>query len=280
MKAAGGTAKVLGIVAGLIAFEALEAQPMWVIQALNNVRRAAQVASKAKHGAKIALALGKCHKALPETEIEKLARIAAKKNGLKEVGQILGEMNFVTRYGDEAGHLILQDTYLRIAVRNGHLSREVATSTLNHLRGTPGLTALLRKINSVNPSQVKGHLRELEIALSTKKRGFETISLGQKFADGLKGGDTDLDVFVRRGRVNFAIESKAYSGAVPDSMARADAKSLAAFCKDVKDTIPVFCFENEPGAFTKAFLKRNNIKCLWGDPEAIAAKLDLLSSIN
>ena len=280
MKTAVGIGKVFGIAAGLIALGALEAQPVWVVQALNNVRRAAQVASKAKHGAKIALVLGKCHRALPEAEIEKLARIAAKKNGLKEVGEILGKMNFVTKYGDEAGHLILQDTYLRIAVRNGHLSHGMASSTLKHLGGTPGLTTLLRKINSVNPSQVKGHLRELEIALSTKKRGFETISLGQKFADGLKGGDTDLDVFVRRGKINFAIESKAYSGPVPGEMARADAKSLAVFCKDVKNTMPVFCFENEPNLHTKAFLKSNNIRCLWGTPEEIAAKLDVLSSIH
>lgn len=256
------------------------AQPVWVIQTLNNVRRAAKAATFAKTGVQGAAVLGKCRYALPDTEIARLADIASRKGGVKEVGQILGKMNIPGRYGEKAGKLILQDAFLRIAVRNGHLSEKTAADALKYLHGTPGLTSLLRKINSVSPSQVKGHLRELEIALNAKKRGFQPVSLGQKFSDGLKGGDTDLDVLLCRNGKNFAIESKAYSGVIPDSMARADAKSLAAFCKKVKNTVPVFCFEKEPSQFTRWYLEKHNIKIFCGTPQEIAAKLDIIASIN
>lgn len=270
--------KLFGIVL-FAAAAAADAAPVWVIQTANNLRRAARAASIGKAGLRGAAALGKCKHALPDTEIARLADIASRKGGVKEVGQILGKMNLPGKYGEKAGHLVLQDTFLRIAVRNGHISEKMAAESLKHLHGTPGLTALLRKINSVSPSQVKGHLRELEIALNAKSRGFQTVSLGQKFADGIKGSDTDLDVFLRRGRKNFAIESKAYSGVIPDSMAKADAKSLAAFCKKVKNTVPVFCFENEPSKFTRRYLEKHNIQILCGSPQEIAAKLDIISTI-
>ena len=251
-----------------------------MVQTANNLRRAARVAIAAKTGVQGAAVLGKGSYVLPDDEIVRLADIASRKGGVKEVGKILGKMELPLKYGEKTGHLILQDTYLRIAVQNGHLSKEVAAKALKHLQGTPGLTSLLRKINSVSPSQVKGHLRELEIALNARQRGFQTVSLGQKFADGVKGADTDLDILLYRNGKSFAIESKAYSGTIPDAMARADAQSLAAFCKKIKNTVPVFCFENAPSKFTQTYLKRHNIQFIHGTPQELAAKLDIIASIN
>ncbi len=272
--------KLSGTAAFMLTVTFADASPVWVIQTANNLRRAARIAVAAKTGVQGAAVLGKCRHALPDDEITHLAAIASRKGGVKEVGQILGKMELPLKYGEKAGHLILQDTYLRIAVQNGHLSKEIAARTLKHLQGTPGLTSLLRKINSVSPSQVKGHLRELEIALNARQRGFQTVSLGQKFADGAKGADTDLDVLLCRNGKNFAIESKAYSGTIPDAMARADAQSLAAFCKKIKNTVPVFCFENAPSKFTQAYLKKHNIQFIHGTPQELAAKLDIIASIN
>ena len=272
--------KLFGTAAFMLTVTFADAAPIWVVQTANNLRRAARVAIAAKTGTQSAVVLGKCSNALPDDEIARLADIASRKGGVQEVGNILGKMELPLKYGEKTGHLILQDTYLRIAVQNGHLSTEVAANALKHLHGTPGLTSLLRKINSVSPSQVKGHLRELEIALNARQRGFQTVSLGQKFADGVKGSDTDLDVLLCRNGKNFAIESKAYSGFIPDSMARADAQSLAAFCKKIKNTVPVFCFENEPSQFTQAYLKMNNIQFIHGTPQELAAKLDIIASIN
>ena len=272
--------KLFGTAAFMLSVTFADAAPIWVVQTANNLRRAARVAIAAKTGAQSAVVLGKCSNALPDDEIARLADIASRKGGVQEVGNILGKMELPLKYGEKTGHLILQDTYLRIAVQNGHLSKEVAANALKHLNGTPGLTSLLRKINSVSPSQVKGHLRELEIALHARQRGFQTVSLGQKFADGVKGSDTDLDVLLCRNGKNFAIESKAYSGTIPDAMARADAQSLAAFCKKIKNTVPVFCFEKAPSKFTQAYLKRHNIQFIHGTPQELAAKLDIIASIN
>ena len=256
------------------------APPVWIVNAMNNIRRACIVAKNANRVSKIAVSLGKCANALPDDEIAGFAKIAAKPNGLKELNQILGKANFIGKYGDEAGHILLQDTYLRIAIKNGRLSPQMASEALERLGGTPGLTSLLSKVNSSSFSQAKGHLRELEIALSAQKRGFTPISLGQKFADGLKKGDTDLDVFIRRNGINFAIESKAYSGIVPDTMVKADAESLVAFCKEIKNTIPVFCFETPPSPAAQYFLSQRGVKCIVGTSDEIIAKLDIISTIK
>lgn len=247
---------------------------------MNNIRRAVLVAQKAKTAGRCAVALGKCANALPDAEINRLAQIASQPNGLKTLNKILGKANYIGLYGDESGHLILQDTYLRIAIKNNRLSNKIAEETIEYLSGTPGLTSLLSKINSNSFSQAKGHLRELEIALSAQKRGFSTVSLGQKFTDGLKKGDTDLDVLLHRNGKNFAIESKAYSGLVPDTMVKSDAESLVAFCKEIDGAIPVFCFETAPSKFAQYFLSEKGVKYIIGTPEDIVAKLDILSNIK
>lgn len=262
-----------------IVFACHAASPTWVVTALNNLRRATQTALKAKSGIKAAVALGKCQHALSEAQVDDMARLASRPNGLEQVGKALGEMNLIGKYGDDVGHLILQDAYLRIAVKNGRLTSEVASATLKQIGGTPGLTALLRKINSVNPAVVKGHLRELEIGLRASERNFEVVSFGQKFADGLKRGNTDLDVFLRRGAKNYAVESKAYSGTVPNDMVRADAESLLVFCKEIGDTVPVFCFETMPSKFSLRWLSEKGVKAIVGTPEEVAAKLDVMSTI-
>ncbi len=270
---------LLGVMLAL-SLNASAAQPTWLISTLNNIRRAIAVAGKAKTAGRVALALGKCSKALPDEEIEHLARIASKPNGVKELNKILGAANFIGKYGDDAGHLVLQDTYLRIAVQNGHISKQMASEILNHLGGTPGLTSLLSKINSSNISLSKGHMFELATALSTQKRGFTTISLGQKFSDGIKKAETDLDVFSWRDGKKFALECKAYSGNVPEIMVREDTESLLAFCRKVDGVMPVFCFESPPSAYIKDYLARKGVTCLAGTPDEIATKLDILSSVG
>lgn len=272
--------KIVLILAAVWCFGA-EAAPTWVITAANNLRRAVSAAQKAKNGVKVAVALGKCQHALSEAQIDDLAKAAARPDGLKAVGETLGKMNLIGKYGDELGHIVLQDAYLRIAVRNGKITQEVAADVAKHMSGTPGMTALIRKINSVNSAVTKGHLRELEIGLSANKRGFKVVSFGQKFSDGLKKGETDLDVFITNGSGtrNFAIESKAYTGAVPNDMIRADAESLLVFCKEVENTTPVFCFQTPPAEFMLKWLEKKGVKAIVGTPEEIAAKLDVLAAL-
>ena len=152
---------------------------------------------------------------------------------------------------------------------------------LAHRTGT-GLPATRRELARVSGDMLD-HLDKIRI------EGLEVFAnhgvypaeneLGQKFADGVKKGDTDLDVFLRKNGRNFAIESKAYSGVVPDTMVKADAESLITFCRTIGGTTPVFCFETPPSGFTRHFLAEKGVKCLVGTPEEIMAKLDVLSNI-
>lgn len=225
--------------------------------------------------------LGKSARALPEQEISRLATMSSHKKGLSEVGEELAKLKLPLRYGDEAGDLILQDTYLRIGVKNGRFSQKVADETfeLAQTSKPQGLRALIRKINSTCDAQSKGHLRELQIALSAKKRHFEPISFGEHFYDGLKKAPTDLDVLLQRGGKRYAIESKAYAGSVPNDMVMRDADSLLAYCKDKPNTIPVFCFETAPSQLSQELLRSKGIRCLIGDADDIAGLLDLLGPI-
>jgi hypothetical protein len=254
-------------------------QPVTLVKTANNIRKAVSVSSKTISIGKTALQLGKCANAIPEKEIAKLAQIATKPNGLKEVNKILGKANYIGKFGSKAGNIILQDTYLRIAVKNGRLSSKAATTALNNFHKTPGFRSLLSKIKSSSFSQAKGHLRELEIALSAKQRGFSTVEFGRKFADGIKKANTDLDVLLSRNGKMFAIESKAYAGTVKDAMVKADAQSLLAFCKSHKGTTPVFCFETPPSRYAGKYLLKNKIRCIVGTPDEIATKLDILSTL-
>lgn len=255
-------------------------QPVTFIKTANNIRKAVSVSSKTISIGKTALQLGKCANAIPDKEIAKLAQIATKPNGLKEINKILGKANYIGKFGSKAGNQILQDAYLRIAVKNGRLSSKIATEVLNHFNDIPGFRSLLSKINSSSFSQSKGHLRELEIALSAQKHGFSTLSFGQKFADGIKKGNTDLDVLLFKNGKKFAIESKAYINKVPDSMVKADVQSLLAFCKNQKGTVPVFCFETAPSRYAQKYLAKNKVKYIVGSAEEIATKLDILSSLK
>ena len=237
--------------------------------------------SRIKTVSKAATQLGKCANAIPEREITKLAQlVVTEPRGLKEVNQILSKANYIGKYGSLAGNKILSDDYLRIAVKNGRLSTETANEIIKHLDNTPGLSSLLSKINSSSAVQVKGHLKELEIALAAKKRGFSTISLGQKFSDGIKKGFTDLDVLLSKNGQLYAIESKAYKNKVTSSMVKSDALSLLAFCKKNKGTIPVFCFETAPSNVTLEFLAKNKIQCIVGSDDEIIAKLDILATLK
>lgn len=257
----------------------MAAPPCWAVKVANDIRKAAVVASKAKSASNAMLSLSKSSRALPDAEIEKFSQ-TLNTQGLKALNKIIGKSEAIARCGDDARHLVLQNAYLRIAMRNKVLSADKAEEIFSRLGGTPGLTSLLSKINSTNFSQAKGHLRELEIALEARKRGFEVVSLGQRYYDGLKKAETDLDVLLKKGSKIFAIESKAYAGLVPDVMVKSDAESLVVFCSQIKNSIPVFCFDSSPSLIAQSFLSKRGVRCLTGSPKEIMTKLDVISSIE
>lgn len=246
---------------------------------VRTVKNSADDVVRAVSKAKTAKVLGLCEGALPDKEIARLAKIVKDDphHGLKKVGEQLGKANYM-KYGEYAGHAILQDTFLRIAVQNKVLPPPKAMDVWKHLKSTDGLTSLLKKINSTNLAQAKGHLRELDIGLTGAKRGGKVRSFGKKFADGVKGGDTDLDVLLEVGGKKFAIESKAYTGVVKADMIKADADSLIKFCKDNPETNPIFCFEKAESIspVAKKILEEKGIKYISGTAEDVISQIDML----
>ena len=205
-------------------------------------------------------------KRLSESEIDRLAQLA------KLPGQL----------GPEVGKLRLTeferiDTFLRIAVKNNVLnsSQEAAVRKMSDV---DGLASLLSKINSSNVSQVKGHLKELDIGIACQERGGKVIAFGKKFNDGVKKADTDLDILLQMNGKKYAIESKAYQMEVGTDMIRADSHSLKHFCSQIDNgAIPMFCFDNMPADLTQRVLNAENIRFLVGTGEEICIKLATLS---
>lgn len=205
-------------------------------------------------------------KCLPEKEIARLAPMA------KTPGQL----------GKEVGKLKLSeaaraDTFMRIAVKNGVIdtAQEAAVRKMGNVEG---LASLLSKINSSNANQARGHLKELQIGIACQNRGGRVVAFGRKFGDGVKKGDTDLDLLVEMKGKRFAIESKAYQSEIGTDMVRADLQSLKHYCNKIeKGTTPVFCFDKAPPELVQKVLKSENVKYLTGTGEEICIKLEVLA---
>ncbi len=216
--------------------------------------------------------LGRLPGAIPTSKVDDLARMCRKPGGLKEVGKMLGKQ----KYADD----VLEDAYFRIAIKNKVLLPDEGTVMFRRLQGTEGLRPTLRKINSLSPPQVKGHLQELRIASHAKERGFDVVALGRRYDDGLKRADTDVDVLLKKGKSIFAIESKAYKGEVPLDMVRADVDSLLVYAKQNKGVIPVFATQNKSTKAMKKIMKRKKCEFISGSPEELAILLDHLLEIR
>ena len=229
---------------------------------------AIEVVKIATRSGKIAKGLGRIAGALKDDEIIDLAAKSQKVGGLEEVGQILGKRNL--------GDSVLEDTFLRMAVKNRRLDEDAAKKAFTELSGTPGLRTLARKINSVNGLQAKGHIQELMVGLRAKERGLDVVEFGKRFDDGIKNAATDIDLVLRSRGKSLAVESKAWSSDVPMDMIRKDADSLSVFCRVSKDTKPVFCFETSPSLIVRKELTRRAIDLVEGTPDEIAAQLEWL----
>lgn len=216
--------------------------------------------------------------ALPENQIDDLVKLSQKPNGWKQVGQELGKMNLIGKYGEKAGTLVLEDAYLRIAVKNGVIPLEKAVE-VQKLSGVKGLQSLLAKLNPLNPSVLKGRLQELEIGLECQKKGYSVIEFGRYFADGIKHGDTDLDLLVKINNKLVAIESKAYDSNIGMVVVSRDIDSLRIFCSKLEsEAMPVFCFKNKPSKLVQKMLEEKEIECLFGTPEELVHWLDVLTA--
>ena len=229
-------------------------------------------------GTKVILRLGKVEGSLPESKIIELANMIQKAGDIKNVGKILGDM----RLTDE----VLEDTFMRIIVAQKKISKPEAEEIFQNLRGVKGLRTSLRKAAGISEAKTIGHLNEINIANSAAKNGFEVVSIGEKFDDGLKH-ITDIDLIMKKNGKKFAIEAKDYS---PNSTInldsfRADMDTLVVFKeKNGKNVIPVFSITNPPNnQITRKLLEkeaeRRGIQLIYGSPDEQIYLIKQLSEI-
>jgi hypothetical protein len=215
--------------------------------------------------------INKIPKHLPPSKIEALAQIAKGQNGGKMLGQEVGKLGLT--------EVQRADTFLQVAVRNGILTAK-HEEDIRKMGNIKGLASLLSKVNNPSVNAAKGHIQELEIGIGCTNRGGKVLAFGEKFKDGIKHGETDLDVLVEMNGKRFAVESKNYQDAVPMDMIRADSQSLLAYCKTQDKTAqPIFAIRNTLSDNNRQLLEKQypDIQYLTGTPEEICTKLDVLA---
>jgi len=185
----------------------------------------------------------KSKKALPDDEIIRLSKLTGELKGTNKVGQQLGKLKLSNE--------VLEDTYIRIAIFQGKITRREAESMYVSLGGVPGFRSTLRKVIGNNSSKTIGHLNELKIAETASRNGFKVSGIGEKFIDGIKKAPTDIDIMLKKGGKTFAIEAKAYSSTtkMPIDKYRADLDTLVKYKnkhKHLDDVVPIFTFTNKP----------------------------------
>lgn len=250
--------------------------PLWVIIFLLLCCQWSQPASAFWGGGtttKIIKWLGKIEGALPETQIDELARMIQKTGDLKQVKTLIGKMNLP--------ETVLEDTYMRIALAQRKLDKVEAEKMFTNLSGVPGFRHNLSVISGVAEAGTKGALHELRVANQAKEYGFDVLSIRKLFDDGIKSHTTDIDLLLKKGERTFVIESKAYDSVPNTEKMLGDAQTLLEYAKQAKNekVTPVFLFTNEPSQTLRTLLQNKGVQIIVGTPESQITELKLLAEI-
>ncbi len=231
-----------------------------------------------KTAIKSAVKLGKIEGALPEKKIAELAKMINVSGDIKKVGKILGDM----KLSDD----ILEDTYVRIILHQKKITKTETETFFSNLRGVKGFRTTLRKVAGISDVKTAGHLNEIRIANNASKNGFEVISIGEIFQDGIKR-ITDIDILIKKNGKIFPIEAKAYSQntMIPLDKFRADMDTLVSYKKQHgKNIIPIFSITHPPNnPVSKKLLEkeaeRKGIQLIYGNPQEQIHLINQLSEI-
>lgn len=231
---------------------------------------------------KVLAPLSRNAQALAEDEILKLAKMIKGRDDVGRVKKIIGQKNLP----NEA----LEDAFTRIAIARGALQRQEAESMFKNLHGVNGFRSTISKTIGMNPGGTRGHLNELRIANAAADRGFKIEGIGLKYNDGLKKGDTDLDVLISKNGKRFAIEAKDYDDinfAKLSDVMQPDMDSLVAYKRMSPypdKTHPIFTVTHRPSdpnveARMEKEAARRGVELIFGSPEEQLMQLETLMKI-
>jgi hypothetical protein len=206
-------------------------------------------------------------RALAPAEIDDLARRALSSGGTREVGKILGQRNLPDP--------VLEDAFIRIAVRQSRISAGDADRMFGRLSGVPGFRSTLSKVIGASDAKSTGHLNELRIASTASEYGFKVEGIGVRFVDPAKSAPTDIDVLLSRSGRRIAIEAKDYRPTTPIPMDsfRADMETLNAYGESLgaSRVLRVFTITNKPEdpavlELLLAETRRRGVELIVGSP--------------
>ena len=218
-------------------------------------------------------------KALSPTKIKRLAEMAAQPKGTQTVKKALGKLNLPKE--------VLEDAYLRIAIRQGKVNRILAERWFYQLRGIKGFRGALSKVIGNSAAKTKGHLNEIAIAAESNYRGLKIQGIGIPYRDPLKASLTDIDLKLSSAKRTYAVEVKAYrpETRLPLDHIRADLKTLQSYQREEKNVVTVFSFRHKPHSprdlqTLKLEAKRHHVHLIFGDPASQAEQLKALDMIQ
>lgn len=230
---------------------------------------------------KMALKLGKLADSLPSSKIDDLTELINKKGagGLDDVGKLLGKL----RLSDEA----LEDTYMRISLKQGKFNKREANEIFSNLSGITGFRKTIRVAASSHSITSKGALHEIRLANYAVVNKFEVIGIRHPFSDGLKKAPTDIDLILKKNNSVFALELKDYSSTtqIPLDKFRADMDSLVKFkLAQPEQTHLIFSVTNKPqNVVTQKLLnseaKKRGIELIYGSSDEQIHLINQLAEI-
>lgn len=215
---------------------------------------------------------------LKPSQIDELTELTKKRDGVKEVGKILAAKNLT-----ESERSAI---YLKILTNKGLITEQEAGEYFKNLNLVPGFSSTIRKAMGASSRGSSGHLAEIQQANAVKNQGWEVVSIGEKFSDGIKKGLTDIDLRFNIGKRKYIAEIKNYQEgtSIPLDKWRSDMESLAAYqkinAKSGEKIDAIFIVRNIPKSdkdrkLLEQAARNYGVRILFGEPDTIVRQLTL-----
>lgn len=178
-----------------------------------------------------------------------------------------------------------ESAYAKILVEQGRISPTQADEWIKNLSSISGFRNTMSKMVGASDHKFVGHLFEMNMANQLHKSGYKIVSIGEKYNDAIKLGESDIDIIAKKGKTTFIFELKNYDSRLINfkevNNFERDMQTLAAYASEHNGVVPVFISKNVPANKTikeilDAYGEKNNVNVLYGDPTIATKALELL----